>query len=440
MKKLVVLALLAVIPASNVLAQSSIDDEINAELDRMYSSKSTRGVPSVQVNVQTTPTQNQVVDQKSAQETSNKAANSTVQKAPVTVIEAAPLMESRSEKIRRLRQEEELKTEAKLVEKLEMSRMDDERRRVEAIFGNGEKVNVNVNSPSQLTFQQSAIEQNANNNKGDVQQTAEIEQKSQEVQAVIVDSPKAVVSQPAVQAETVKAPPVVIAEPVVVAQPVVTAPAVVVIEDKAHAHVSHVNVVEVKAEEKVSKAYLTGLVGLGQYEDVKNVRGDYAFGLALGKKINDRTMVEGLFQYARYQVEQFDSGPFGFDPIYPRITEMNQYGFGAALKYQIIGGSFRPYVGGMAQYSYRTFSDIQFGFANNDASSHAVDLGLLLGAEFEVSSEFAVGLDFKYLMNVYNRASNQGLQTRFSQSVYGSATPIEKLSSMITSISARFSF
>lgn len=428
MKKLVVLALLAVIPASNVLAQSSIDDEINAELDRMYSSKSTRGVPSVQVNVQTTPTQNQVVDQKSAQE----ASNTSVQKAPVTVIEAAPLMESRSEKIRRLRQEEELKTEAKLVEKLEMSRMDDERRRVEAIFGNGEKVNVNVNSPSQLTFQQSAVEQNAINNKGDVQQTAVIEQKSQETQAVVVDSPKAVVAQPAVQAETVKAPPVVIAEPVV------TAPAVVVIEDKAH--VSHVNVVEVKAEEKVSKSYLTGLVGLGQYEDVQNVRGDYAFGLALGKKINDRTMVEGLFQYARYQVEQFDSGPFGFDPIYPRITEMNQYGFGAALKYQIIGGSFRPYVGGMAQYSYRTFTDIQFGFPNNDASSHAVDLGLLLGAEFEVSSEFAVGLDFKYLMNVYNRASNQGLQTRFSQSVYGSATPIEKLSSMITSISARFSF
>lgn len=428
MKKLVVLALLAVIPASNVLAQSSIDDEINAELDRMYSSKSTRGVPSVQVNVQTTPTQNQVVDQKSAQE----ASNTTVQKAPVTVIEAAPLMESRSEKIRRLRQEEELKTEAKLVEKLEMSRMDDERRRVEAIFGNGEKVNVNVNSPSQLTFQQSAVEQNAINNKGDVQQTAVIEQKSQETQAVVVDSPKAVVAQPAVQAETVKAPPVVIAEPVV------TAPAVVVIEDKAH--VSHVNVVEVKAEEKVSKSYLTGLVGLGQYEDVQNVRGDYAFGLALGKKINDRTMVEGLFQYARYQVEQFDSGPYGFDPIYPRITEMNQYGFGAALKYQIIGGSFRPYVGGMAQYSYRTFTDIQFGFPNNDASSHAVDLGLLLGAEFEVSSEFAVGLDFKYLMNVYNRASNQGLQTRFSQSVYGSATPIEKLSSMITSISARFSF
>lgn len=428
MKKLVVLALLAVIPASNVLAQSSIDDEINAELDRMYSSKSTRGVPSVQVNVQTTPTQNQVVDQKSAQE----ASNTSVQKAPVTVIEAAPLMESRSEKIRRLRQEEELKTEAKLVEKLEMSRMDDERRRVEAIFGNGEKVNVNVNSPSQLTFQQSAVEQNAINNKGDVQQTAVIEQKSQETQAVVVDSPKAVVAQPAVQAETVKAPPVVIAEPVV------TAPAVVVIEDKAH--VSHVNVVEVKAEEKVSKSYLTGLVGLGQYEDVQNVRGDYAFGLALGKKINDRTMVEGLFQYARYQVEQFDSGPYGFDPIYPRITEMNQYGFGAALKYQIIGGSFRPYVGGMAQYSYRTFTDIQFGFPNNDASSHAVDLGLLLGAEFEVSSEFAVGLDFKYLMNVYNRASNQGLQTRFSQSVYGSATPIEKLSSMITSISARFSF
>ncbi len=424
MKKLLILAVLAMVPASNVLAQSSIDDEINAELDRMYSNKGSRNQPSIQVNVQTTPTQNQVVDQ--------KTSTTSIQKAPVTVIEATPLMESRAEKIRRVRQEEELRTETRLVEKLEMSRMEDEKKRVDSLFG--ERVNVNVNSPSQLTFQQSAIEQNAIGNKGDVKQNATIETKAVETQAVIVESPKAVVAQPLIQAETVKAPPVVIVEQA-------PAPAIVVIED--HKHASHIELKEVLKEEKkenVSKSYLAGSAGLGEYPDVQNVRGDYAFGLALGKKINDRTLVEGSFVYARYQVEQFDSGPFGFDPVYPRITEMNQYGFGAVVKYQITGGSLRPVVGGLAQYSYRTFSDVQFGFQNNDASSHALDLGLLVGADFEVNSDFSIGLDMKYMMNVYNRASSQGLQTRFSQSAYNSATPIEKLSSMITSIVARFSF
>lgn len=437
MKKLVILAILAMVPTSNVLAQSSLDDEINAELDRMYSKQGTRGVPSVQVNVQTTPTQNQVVDQKATQGSSQdqRASNATVQKAPVTVIEASPLVESRADKMRRLRQEEETKNEIRLVEKLEMSRIEDEKKRIDNIFGSGnEKVNVNVNSPSQLTFQQSAIEQNAIGNKGDVQQIANQEQKSQETQAVVVDSPKAVVAQPAVLAETVKAAPVVVAEPVV------AAPAIVVVEDHKHSSVVEVKDLKEEKKENVSKSYIMGSAGLGEYPDVQNVRGDYAFGIALGKKINDRTLVEGNFQYARYQVEQFDSGPYGFDPIYPRITEMNQYGFGAAVKYQILGGTFRPLVGGLAQYSYRTFSDIQFAFANNDASSHALDLGLLVGADVEVSSDFAIGMDFKYMMNVYNRASNQGLQTRFSQSVYNSATPIEKLSSMITSITARFSF
>jgi hypothetical protein len=427
MKKLLILAVLAMVPASNVLAQSSIDDEINAELDRMYSSRGSRSQPSVQVNVQTTPTQNQVVDQKAGQSADLRSSTSTVQKAPVTVIEATPLMESRAEKIRRVRQEEELRTEARLVEKLEMSRMEDEKKRVDALFG--ERVNVNVNSPSQLTFQNSAIEQNANNNKGDVQQTAVIDNKANETQAVVVDSPKAVVAQPSIQAETVKAPPVVVEKP-----------AVVVIDDSKLS--SHVELKELKEEktENVSRSYLGASAGMGEYPDVQNVRGDYAFGFSMGRKINDRTLVEGTFVYARYQVEQFDSGPYGFDPIYPRITEMNQYGFGAAVKYQITGGSLRPLIGGLAQYSYRTFSDVQFGFANNDASSHALDLGLLIGADFEVSSDFAIGLDMKYMMNVYNRASNQGLQTRFSQSVYNSATPIEKLSSLITSITARFTF
>jgi opacity protein-like surface antigen len=58
-----------------------------------------------------------------------------VYKQPTTNIQATPLTESRTEQLRRARQDAELQTEQKIVEKLETSRMDDEKRRAEALFG-----------------------------------------------------------------------------------------------------------------------------------------------------------------------------------------------------------------------------------------------------------------------------------------------------------------
>ncbi len=89
MKKLAVLALVALLPTANVLAQSSLDDEINAELDRMYSRnqsvRTSGNAPSVQVNVQTNPVatanNNQVGDEKMSADQATKAEQKTEQKA-----------------------------------------------------------------------------------------------------------------------------------------------------------------------------------------------------------------------------------------------------------------------------------------------------------------------------------------------------------------------
>ena len=101
--------------ASLAQAQSNFDEEVNAELDRMYAPSGNSGA-SQTVNV-------------------NVVKGGAVQKQPTTVIEASPVVESRAERIRRERQEAELATEQKIVEKLEQSRIEDEKRRMDKVFG-----------------------------------------------------------------------------------------------------------------------------------------------------------------------------------------------------------------------------------------------------------------------------------------------------------------
>lgn len=131
-------ALLVAILTSGAMAwtQSSFDEEVNAELDRMYQQKSSPAnmsapQPTVQVNVKSSP-QASSSALNSAQTTSTLGQ---VQKQPTTVIESTPLVESKAERIRRERQEVELATEQRIVERLEQSRIEDEKRRMENLFG-----------------------------------------------------------------------------------------------------------------------------------------------------------------------------------------------------------------------------------------------------------------------------------------------------------------
>lgn len=459
MKKLALLAVLALVPASYALAQSSIDDEINAELDRMYARSNGNQSPSIQVNVQTngaTATANPVQssDQKNDQKTTQatetqvkndaasaakndakndakneaaakndtKTAVSTVQKQPVTVIEASPLTESHIDQIRKARQDAEMKTEQSLAERLELSRIQDERRRAEVLFG--DRFPVLLNQGSEKPVVQPVVQQ----------QPVVVEQAPAPV--VVAPTPTPVAAPVVVAPAPTPAPvvtPVVIEKPEVVEAVAPAAPA----ETKA-------SLADLKAEqdkEEFEKQTYFGLLGgMGTYQNADNVRGNYALGFSIGSKMSDRLMVEGEFLMQNYDVEQADSGPYGYDPLYPRITEMNQYSLGALVKYQLMGGTFRPVVGGIVAYNYRTFSDKQLGFDNNDASSNALDAGLLVGLDFEISKKTSIGLNYRYMFNVYNRENTPGLQTRFAQSVYNSGTPIEKFNYDVISLSGRFSF
>ena len=69
----------------------------------------------------------------------NVDANSPTAQAkpqPTTVVEAPPASESKADSIRKQRQGQEVQTEQKIVEKLEDSRMQDEKSRADKLFGN----------------------------------------------------------------------------------------------------------------------------------------------------------------------------------------------------------------------------------------------------------------------------------------------------------------
>lgn len=54
---------------------------------------------------------------------------------PTTVVEDTPLVQSKAEKLREVRQNAEVETEQKIVEKLEESRLQDEQKRMDSLFG-----------------------------------------------------------------------------------------------------------------------------------------------------------------------------------------------------------------------------------------------------------------------------------------------------------------
>lgn len=402
MKHINVLALLALMPVA-VLA-ANFDDEVNAELDRMYkataaqSSSTSSGAANrqeespaaVQVNVNNTNTA------RATSEPRNEQAQNQVQaqKQPTTVIEASPLVESRADRIRKARQDVEVQTEQRIVEKLEMSRIEDERRRAEVLFG--DKFN-----------QINGI--NGNNNTVIQQQTA----------------------------------PQVVAP--VVAQPVAPAPIIAVPKEEKTVEVLPVVETSTIAVEPPAKKtsedkwQIGALLGVGEYPDVKNVKGSYALGVLLGRKFQDRMVVEGSFIYSNFQVEQVYGGGYDiYGQYYPRITEMDQYQGAATAKFQLGGASIRPVIGATMAYTYRSFTDTQFAMYNSDATSTAIDIGAVTGVDFELSESFTLGLDFRYMWNVSSRTSG----TFQRSTIYGNSnqSPIEKLSYYTLGIVGKSSF
>lgn len=420
------LAFAALLPVA-AFAQTSLDEEVNAELDRMYQGQTTAPAqvqktgPAVQVNVQAQPqvsasqSNYQAATQGAAQTAGQTQDVLQVQKQPTTYIEASPLVESRAEQIRKNRQDAEISTEQTIVEKLEQSRLEDEKRRAEVLFG--DKFNSLMTQGQQ---QQQAVQQ-------------------------------APVAAPMV--------PVVVPE-----QTVQPAPTTIVIReeekedeekldreairDEVSAALAELKTTQAAAEKPEQKTYISLMAGSGEYPDAINVKGQYSLGLAVGRMFSDRLAAEGSFLYSNYQVEQpaqYGNGGcianyYGGCDYYPRITDMNQYGTSALVKYQLLGGSLRPEIGALMSYTYRTFTDKQFAISDATVTSQALDAGLMLGASLELSEGFALGLDYRYMWNMTSKVDGTSLQKSSIYQNRTNYTPIEELSYYNLSVVGRATF
>ncbi len=369
--------LLTLLMCTHVHAQvqsQNIDVDVDSEIDQMYH--------SAQPHKAATRQNSQIVSQTVVVPQQQRTS---VQTQPTTLIEASPLSDSRADNIRRNRQDEELKTESKIVEKLEQSRMEDEKRRAAVLFGDRFDTMQN-NQPAASPVQVAPV--------APVIQPVYVEQEPV--------SRKENLSRDAVREEVRAA-----------------------LEDNSSA-------VGAPMESK----YFAGMAGIGVYPDVNNVKGNYSLGAAFGTRY-DYLMVEGAFTMSNFAVDvnNYAATQYGY-----RVDsyDVSQYTGSIAAKYQLMSGLVRPVLGGVIAYSYRKYA-LTNGYYNasqDTGYSHAIDLGVNAGVDLEFNSKFSLGFDLKYMFNMSSRVTSN-----YPNSSYGYVgTPLEKLQYSVTSIVARVNF
>lgn len=397
-KYLYILAVLSMSPQYS-LGQQDMGADLDAELDQVVTQQRQVVAPQMAMPVSNVSTSSGTIVPMNGQPVyivnqspTTMQSSAQIQKQPTTYIEDSPLTQSRSEQIRKARQDAEVETEQKIVEKLETARMDDEKKRASVLFG--EKFD-------SLNNQQAPVE------------TQAVQQVQQAPQPIIIQQ---------------------------AAQPVAVDNTRDVVREEIRAAMETEKELPATA---VESRYFGGSIGSAEYPDVSNVRGNLSLGATFGTKYDDVMAIEGTFTYGNYTV----------DPSTYYAVDVKQYSGAIAGKYLFFTGMLRPILGGVLQYSYRNFTYDNSGYGyvssnsyynNNsnqaEANSHSFDVGVLTGADLEFNSRFGLGFDFRYMFNVGSRVSTKNVNTYNTgySSSYG--TPIEKLQYYIMSVVARVNF
>ena len=419
-KPLSLVLVLSVLANMGYAQSNNLDAEVDAELNQMYqSSAQTSAAP--QVNTVTIPTESTVNTNTNSQtqSASASAVNSQpiyivnqkpaaqlaapqVQTQPTVTIEASPLTDSRADNLRKARQDAEMSTEAKIVEKLEQSRLEDEKRRAQVLFGD------------KLSGQNP-----------EATQAPQAPAPALQPQIIIIpQQAPAPAAAPAVETKTEAA---------------VEIRAEKEVEAAAKSELSMP--LEVVPQMPVARKYFSGLVGVTEI-DSSAVQSNYTLGFTYGTKYDEAYAVEGTFMYSNSEVENFNNQYSYYYGPQVNLFDMNQYSGSMAIKYFLLNGMVRPVIGGLGQYSYREFqwSD-KNGYSRNlsQSSSHAFDVGALMGVEIEFSPKMKMGFDVRYLKNIAVNRDYSTDQLRYNGGApltiqqindidFGFRTPIEELS------------
>jgi hypothetical protein len=387
MKKLLFMALLSSMGFTAQAQTGNLNQDVDQELDQLYSAQGQGAAQKAQPTSSASTVQNTPIYIVSPSQAGLAQTQNNVQKQPTTFVQASPLSESRADQMRKARQETELQTETKIVEKLEQSRIEDEKRRAQVLFGD------------------------------------RLEQAQQQQ-----------VQQPVAQ-------PI----PVVVAPAPQNVPVEVVSEPKENTRdiIREELQAALKAEEEApvtatEQKYFAASVGIAEVQSASNIRGNYSLAAAFGTMFDNTYAVEGSFQYSNFTMNPVVRGLIstgGFSYYAPDM-DVNAYSGAIALKYFLFDGMVKPVLGGLVQYTYRTYA---YNSSVNDVdstNSHAVDLGAIAGADIQFNKKFSVGVEYKHLFNISSRRGDSAVVD--NQPYYGTA--LEKLNSYVMSVSAKVLF
>jgi hypothetical protein len=351
-KKIIFLMMMGI----STVSMAQKEDELDLGLDPVYTetldAESDAALNNQTANEQTLPrakkkpsASNQpiyILNQSNPTALNNNSAQQ-VQKQATTVIEDSPVIDSRAEKMRKARQQSEVHTEQKIVEKLENSRLEDEKRRADVLFGDRfDKLN----------------QQNQN-----VQQSQTVEVQTVPQQQIVPQVPPKVVIAPAITE--------VPHEEIVTKEP---------LKNK-----------KIMSPDD-QKTYITGLLGMTEFPKAANVQGQLTTGFAVGVEYKSHLLMDLGFIYAQFQKK------------YPTVADIEQYTLIGNFKYQILEDVIKPFVGGAISYNYRTFNEIYFP-QYDVATSYTFDAGLSAGALFEPFEDFGIGLEYRYMWNLSNKTN-----------------------------------
>lgn len=189
--------------------------------------------------------------------------------------------------------------------------------------------------------------------------------------------------------------------------------------------------------QKQKKYYGSAIVGLAAYPEVSNVDKGYNVSAAAGYYISNRIMLDLGFALAKSQMSVSNL-------LFPNQRDdfgISQYQGVLGAKYQldnIFGTSFKPVAGAVLSYTYRKYN-LKNGMtinSGNTGNSTAIDAGVDVGVDYDLSQTYTLGLDFKYMFNLTNQVSSN-----YASPLYGyRGTPLESLQYYVAGLSARMNF
>ena len=323
---------------------------------------------------------------------------------PTTFVEASPLDESQAERLRRRRQKAEIKTEQKIVEKLERSRLDDEARRAKDLFG--DRLQPKQEEP--------------------VVQPVVVQQ----VQPVIPDV--AVIEEPTPSEADLRA------------------------EIASAVRSEYYSAEKYEDETDDSSFYIGGLAGVTSYTESDYIDSRFSGGFSVGAQVDPHVVVEGSFIYSNHFVgDRFlqtgynGYGGYGNYNTYnatgqPLFDEVDQYNLNLAAKYLLLTGKIKPHIGALVSFVRRNYQAVsvvnpytQYQYPSNrvveDASTNAVDVGLTAGLDFDFNRRFGVGADFKYVTNITYSNDSDYLNI-------GPFSPLEEIDYFVFTINGKIRF